>query len=51
MPNRTPQLVQEMLRQADVDPGNQHVSAQRLKLANPRAQLFLILLVRHNFAS
>ena len=48
--DRRPQLVQQMLRQADIDAGDEHVGAQGFKLADTSAELFLILLVRHKFA-
>src|SRR5687768_18511170 len=50
MPDGRPQLVEQMLRQTGVHAGDKHLRAQRLELANAIAELFLVLLIRHEFA-
>src|SRR6478752_7641970 len=44
-----PQLVEKILRQADIDTGDEYIGAQTFKLANPRSELFPVLIVRHSF--
>jgi hypothetical protein len=44
-----PQLVQQMLRQAEVDAGHEHICAKGFQLADAGAELFLILMIGHNF--
>ena len=48
MTDSAPELVEQMLRQAGIHAGYQHVRAERFEFPYPRPQLFLILLVRHS---
>ncbi len=45
-----PQLIQQVLRQADIDTGDEHVGAQTFQLLDASAELFLVLSVRHKIA-
>ena len=45
-----PQLIQQVLRQAYIDTGDEHVGAQTFQLLDARAERFLALTVRHKIA-
>jgi len=48
--NGSPELVQQVLRQADVNTRDKHARAEGFEFADASAQLVLVLLVRHTFA-
>jgi hypothetical protein len=51
MAHGRPQLIQEILRQADIDAGDENVGAQTFKLSNTSAELFFVLMVCHKFSN
>jgi len=50
MTDSSPELVQQVLRQADIDAGDEHICAQGLEFTDSRPQPILVLLIRHRFA-
>ena len=49
MADGAPQLVEQPLRQAQVNAGDEHLGAQRFQLADPLDQLLLIQIFAHKF--
>jgi len=50
VPDRAPELIEQVLRQANVNASNEDICAQRFQFADSRPQLFQILMVVHNSA-